>query len=91
MTLHNHTFGLFSGRGKGRGRSRNEEEEEGAGGRPSGPSTLFDFLESKMGVFSIDGGWTGGDSFPNYRATSHMKHQSSTLMFHVFITVTAGS
>ncbi|KAM9860644.1 tudor domain-containing protein 3 isoform 1-T2 [Aulostomus maculatus] len=42
------------GRGKGRGRSRNEGEEEGAGGRPSGPSTLFDFLESKMGVFSID-------------------------------------
>ncbi|XP_034437036.1 tudor domain-containing protein 3 isoform X1 [Hippoglossus hippoglossus] len=42
------------GRGRGRGRSRNEDEEEGGGGRPSGPSTLFDFLESKMGVFSID-------------------------------------
>uniref|UniRef100_A0A7N8X9J2 Survival of motor neuron-related-splicing factor 30 n=1 Tax=Mastacembelus armatus TaxID=205130 RepID=A0A7N8X9J2_9TELE len=42
------------GRGKGRGRSRNEEVEEGAGGRPSGPSTLFDFLESKIGVLSID-------------------------------------
>ncbi|KAM8876367.1 tudor domain-containing protein 3 isoform 1-T1 [Synchiropus picturatus] len=44
------------GRGKGRGRSRrnDEEEEGGAGGRPSGPSTLFDFLESKMGSFSID-------------------------------------
>ncbi|XP_059210806.1 tudor domain-containing protein 3 isoform X2 [Centropristis striata] len=41
-------------RGRGRGRSRNEDEQEGAGGRPSGPSTLFDFLESKMGVFSID-------------------------------------
>ncbi|KAM4630738.1 tudor domain-containing protein 3 isoform 2-T2 [Polymixia lowei] len=41
-------------RGKGRGRSRIEDEEEGAGGRPSGPSTLFDFLESKMGAFSID-------------------------------------
>ncbi|XP_029935910.1 tudor domain-containing protein 3 [Myripristis murdjan] len=41
-------------RGKGRGKSRNEDEEEGAGGRPSAPSTLFDFLESKMGVFSID-------------------------------------
>ncbi|XP_032390866.1 tudor domain-containing protein 3 isoform X2 [Etheostoma spectabile] len=41
-------------RGRGRGRSRNEDEEEGAGGRPSGPSTLFDFLESKMGVFSIN-------------------------------------
>uniref|UniRef100_A0A3Q2D3G7 Tudor domain-containing protein 3 n=1 Tax=Cyprinodon variegatus TaxID=28743 RepID=A0A3Q2D3G7_CYPVA len=42
------------GRGRGRGRSRNEDEEVGAGGRPSGPSTLFDFLESKMGAFSID-------------------------------------
>ncbi|KAM9765561.1 tudor domain-containing protein 3 [Menidia menidia] len=41
-------------RGRGRGRSRNDDEEEGAGGRPSGPSTLFDFLESKMGAFSID-------------------------------------
>lgn len=41
-------------RGRGRGRSRNEDEEEGTGGRPSGPSTLFDFLESKMGVLSID-------------------------------------
>ncbi|XP_017295626.1 tudor domain-containing protein 3 [Kryptolebias marmoratus] len=41
-------------RGKGRGRSRNEDDEDGAGGRPSGPSTLFDFLESKMGVLSID-------------------------------------
>ncbi|TNM90952.1 hypothetical protein fugu_003241 [Takifugu bimaculatus] len=43
-------------RGKGRGRIRNEDEENGAGGRPSGPSTLFDFLESKMGVLSIQGG-----------------------------------
>lgn len=41
-------------RGRGRGRSRNDDEEDGAGGRPSGPSTLFDFLESKMGAFSID-------------------------------------
>ncbi|XP_045555550.1 tudor domain-containing protein 3 isoform X6 [Salmo salar] len=46
------------GRGRGRGRGRfsrfgGEDEEEGAGGRPSGPSTLFDFLESKMGSFSI--------------------------------------
>ncbi|XP_067116455.1 tudor domain-containing protein 3 [Osmerus mordax] len=41
-------------RGRGRGRSRMEDDEEGVGGRPSGPSTLFDFLESKMGVFSID-------------------------------------
>ncbi|XP_028972599.2 tudor domain-containing protein 3 isoform X2 [Esox lucius] len=46
------------GRGRGRGRGRSsrfggEDEEEGSGGRPSGPSTLFDFLESKMGSFSI--------------------------------------
>ncbi|XP_051768521.1 tudor domain-containing protein 3-like isoform X1 [Ctenopharyngodon idella] len=41
------------GKGRGRGRSRQDEDEE-AGGRPSGPSTLFDFLESKMGTFSID-------------------------------------
>ncbi|XP_077085903.1 tudor domain-containing protein 3 isoform X2 [Siphateles boraxobius] len=41
------------GKGRGRGRSRPDEDEE-AGGRPSGPSTLFDFLESKMGTFSID-------------------------------------
>uniref|UniRef100_A0A674BMS5 Tudor domain-containing protein 3 n=1 Tax=Salmo trutta TaxID=8032 RepID=A0A674BMS5_SALTR len=48
------------GRGRGRGRGRSsrfggEDEEEGAGGRPSGPSTLFDFLESKMGSFSLQG------------------------------------
>lgn len=47
---------IFSARGKGRGRTRNEDEENGAGGKPSGPSTLFDFLESKMGVLSIQGG-----------------------------------
>ncbi|XP_005169468.2 tudor domain-containing protein 3 isoform X1 [Danio rerio] len=41
------------GKGRGKGRSRQDEDEE-AGGRPSGPSTLFDFLESKMGTFSID-------------------------------------
>ncbi|KAJ0056402.1 hypothetical protein NL108_006911 [Boleophthalmus pectinirostris] len=40
-------------RGRGRGRSRNDDSEEG-GGRPSGPSTLFDFLESKMGNLSVD-------------------------------------
>ena len=60
-TVHNLIFGLFKARGRGRGRSRNEDEEEGAGGRPSGPSTLFDFLESKMGVFSINGGYNGLD------------------------------
>ncbi|XP_026130767.1 tudor domain-containing protein 3-like [Carassius auratus] len=41
------------GKGRGRGRFRQDEDEE-AGGRPSGPSTLFDFLESKMGTLSID-------------------------------------
>uniref|UniRef100_A0A8C1FHN3 Survival of motor neuron-related-splicing factor 30 n=1 Tax=Cyprinus carpio carpio TaxID=630221 RepID=A0A8C1FHN3_CYPCA len=41
------------GKGRGRGRSRQDEDEE-AGGRPSGPSTLFDFLESKMGTLSTD-------------------------------------
>lgn len=59
-------FGFFTGRGKGRGRSRNDDEEEGTGGRPSGPSTLFDFLESKMGVFSIDGEWS------SLRVPSHL-------------------
>ncbi|XP_058647673.1 tudor domain-containing protein 3 isoform X2 [Onychostoma macrolepis] len=41
------------GKGRGRGRSRQDVDEE-AGGRPSGPSTLFDFLESKIGTLSID-------------------------------------
>ncbi|MCI4383199.1 hypothetical protein PGIGA_G00023770 [Pangasianodon gigas] len=41
------------GKGRGRGRSRQDDDEDG-GARPSGPSTLFDFLESKMGAFSID-------------------------------------
>ncbi|XP_048887438.1 tudor domain-containing protein 3 [Brienomyrus brachyistius] len=39
-------------KGRGRGRSRIEEDDI-AGGRPSGPSTLFDFLESKMSAFSV--------------------------------------
>lgn len=41
------------GKGRGRGRSRQDDDVDG-GARPSGPSTLFDFLESKMGAFSID-------------------------------------
>ncbi|KAI4902221.1 hypothetical protein NFI96_025305 [Prochilodus magdalenae] len=41
------------GKGRGRGKTRQDDDDEG-GGRPSGPSTLFDFLESKMGAFSID-------------------------------------
>lgn len=48
----------LSGKGRGRGRSR-QDDDEGGGARPSGPSTLFDFLESKMGAFSIDGKWSG--------------------------------
>lgn len=44
----------LSGKGRGRGKSRQDDDEDG-GARPSGPSTLFDFLESKMGAFSIDG------------------------------------
>lgn len=49
-------FFSLSGKGRGRGRSRQDDDEDG-GARPSGPSTLFDFLESKMGAFSIDGKW----------------------------------
>uniref|UniRef100_A0A8B9KQE9 Tudor domain-containing protein 3 n=1 Tax=Astyanax mexicanus TaxID=7994 RepID=A0A8B9KQE9_ASTMX len=51
-----------SRKGRGRGRSRQDEDDEGGGGRPSGPSTLFDFLESKMGAFSIDGKCIGPNS-----------------------------
>ncbi|KAM4702425.1 tudor domain-containing protein 3 isoform 1-T1 [Discoglossus pictus] len=42
------------GKGKGRGRTRAEEDDELTNARPSAPSTLFDFLESKMGSFSIE-------------------------------------
>ncbi|XP_069495514.1 tudor domain-containing protein 3 isoform X3 [Ambystoma mexicanum] len=42
------------GRGKGRGRPRPEDEDELSSARPSAPSTLFDFLESKMGTFTIE-------------------------------------
>ncbi|XP_065808910.1 tudor domain-containing protein 3 isoform X3 [Labrus bergylta] len=62
-------------RGRGRGRSRNEDEEEGAGGRPSGPSTLFDFLESKMGVFSIDG------QCPEPKSQAPQRHNESKANF----------
>ncbi|XP_061671079.1 tudor domain-containing protein 3 isoform X2 [Syngnathoides biaculeatus] len=74
------------GRGRGRGRFRNDGDEE-SGGRPSGPSTLFDFLESKMGVFSIDeskkqtpqkhenkDNWHGSDYHP--KEASHTKFSS---------------
>uniref|UniRef100_A0A8C8RHX1 Tudor domain-containing protein 3 n=1 Tax=Pelusios castaneus TaxID=367368 RepID=A0A8C8RHX1_9SAUR len=42
------------GKGKGRGRLRPEDEEELGNARPSAPSTLFDFLESKMGTLTIE-------------------------------------
>uniref|UniRef100_A0A8C5M0P5 Tudor domain-containing protein 3 n=1 Tax=Leptobrachium leishanense TaxID=445787 RepID=A0A8C5M0P5_9ANUR len=53
------------GKGKGRGRSRAEVDDESAGARPSAPSTLFDFLESKMGSFSIE------DNKPQSHPHSH--------------------
>ncbi|XP_031218296.1 tudor domain-containing protein 3 isoform X1 [Mastomys coucha] len=42
------------GRGKGRGRGRAEDEEDLGNARPSAPSTLFDFLESKMGTLNVE-------------------------------------
>uniref|UniRef100_A0A8B9WVY6 Tudor domain-containing protein 3 n=1 Tax=Bos mutus grunniens TaxID=30521 RepID=A0A8B9WVY6_BOSMU len=42
------------GKGKGRGRIRSEDQEELGNARPSAPSTLFDFLESKMGTLSVE-------------------------------------
>uniref|UniRef100_A0A4W3GVM0 Survival of motor neuron-related-splicing factor 30 n=1 Tax=Callorhinchus milii TaxID=7868 RepID=A0A4W3GVM0_CALMI len=42
------------GRGRGRGRSRGEEEDDLTSARPSAPSTLFDFLESKMSSLSVE-------------------------------------
>ncbi|KAJ6661684.1 hypothetical protein lerEdw1_013206 [Lerista edwardsae] len=42
------------GKGKGRGRIRTEDEEELGNARPSAPSTLFDFLESKMGTLTVE-------------------------------------
>ncbi|XP_041936992.1 tudor domain-containing protein 3 isoform X2 [Alosa sapidissima] len=62
------------GKGRGRGRSRTDEDEEG-GGRPSGPSTLFDFLESKMGAFSIDD--TKSQRQPLERHQSEHPHRMS--------------
>ncbi|XP_006837655.1 PREDICTED: tudor domain-containing protein 3-like isoform X2 [Chrysochloris asiatica] len=42
------------GKGKGRGRIRSEDEEDLGSARPSAPSTLFDFLESKMGTLNME-------------------------------------
>jgi len=80
MGRHDLVFGFFPARGRGRGRSRNEDEEEGAGGRPSGPSTLFDFLESKMGVFSIDGGCSGPGFILNCLLLVHKHHLLTPLL-----------
>ncbi|XP_063451856.1 tudor domain-containing protein 3 isoform X3 [Pan paniscus] len=44
----------LKGRGKGRGRIRSEDEEDLGNARPSAPSTLFDFLESKMGTLNVE-------------------------------------
>lgn len=46
---------MLTGKGKGRGRIRPEDEEELGNARPSAPSTLFDFLESKMGTLTVEG------------------------------------
>lgn len=46
---------MLTGKGKGRGRTRPEDEEELGNARPSAPSTLFDFLESKMGTLTVEG------------------------------------
>lgn len=48
-------FVISTGKGKGRGRLRPEDEEELGNARPSAPSTLFDFLESKMGTLTVEG------------------------------------
>ncbi|KAM6178887.1 tudor domain-containing protein 3 [Rhynchocyon petersi] len=42
------------GKGKGRGRVRSEDEDDLGNSRPSAPSTLFDFLESKMGTLNVE-------------------------------------
>ncbi|XP_067842535.1 tudor domain-containing protein 3 isoform X1 [Heptranchias perlo] len=54
------------GKGRGRGRSRPEEDDDLASARPSAPSTLFDFLESKMSSLSVE------------ESKMQLQHQSST-------------
>ncbi|KAI5101389.1 tudor domain-containing protein 3 isoform X1 [Silurus meridionalis] len=66
------------GKGRGRGRSRQDDHEDG-GARPSGPSTLFDFLESKMGAFSID----ETKKHPPQRAQEHPSRTSIQNPDHV--------
>ncbi|ETE64939.1 Tudor domain-containing protein 3, partial [Ophiophagus hannah] len=54
VSIVNWLCGLSLGKGKGRGRIRPEDEEELGNARPSAPSTLFDFLESKMGTLTVE-------------------------------------
>ncbi|KAM8975935.1 tudor domain-containing protein 3 [Pelodytes ibericus] len=61
------------GKGRGRGRTRTEVDDELSSARPSAPSTLFDFLESKMGSFSIE------DSKPQSQPQSHGQHRVQNL------------
>ncbi|XP_077479455.1 tudor domain-containing protein 3 isoform X1 [Stigmatopora argus] len=72
------------GRGRGRGRFRNDGEEE-AGGRPSGPSTLFDFLESKMGGFTIDESKSQtahrNESRDNWHGSDHYSKDAAHIKF----------
>ncbi|OXB54686.1 hypothetical protein ASZ78_012300 [Callipepla squamata] len=60
------------GKGKGRGRIRPEDEEELGNARPSAPSTLFDFLESKMGTLTVEGRKVGDDFDNSIDPTSNI-------------------
>uniref|UniRef100_UPI00398F86CE tudor domain-containing protein 3 n=1 Tax=Pristiophorus japonicus TaxID=55135 RepID=UPI00398F86CE len=50
-TMHNPPV---RGKGRGRGKSRPEDDDDLPSARPSAPSTLFDFLESKMSSLSVE-------------------------------------
>ncbi|XP_073899376.1 tudor domain-containing protein 3 isoform X2 [Castor canadensis] len=60
------------GRGKGRGRVRAEDEEDVGNARPSAPSTLFDFLESKMGTLNME----ESKSHPHHHQGQHRMSNS---------------
>ncbi|XP_061431807.1 tudor domain-containing protein 3-like [Lethenteron reissneri] len=77
--------GGFGGRSRGRGRGRREatgdDDAPGAagGGRPSAPSTLFDFLNPKMEALSLDVSDSGSlprepDSQPRRRGVPGVFH-----------------